>query len=87
MLRFGLRLGRALAAAALLAACSSSGSPSGGQKPAGTPTDPVLVCERLADVCRQGGGSQLGVCTAPAANTSPAACEGRKPCLICMSQH
>jgi hypothetical protein len=69
----------------LFVACSSS-SDSSKRKPAGTPTDPVAVCERIADVCRM-DSSRLGVCTAPLAGTKPAVCEGGEPCLICMSQH
>jgi hypothetical protein len=42
--------------------------------PAGTPTDPVEVCERAVDVCRY-KGSQLGVCTQ------------NDDGLICMPQH
>lgn len=78
MLRFGL-------AVALVLACTSSDS-SKERKPAGTPTDPVLVCERIADVCRL-EGSQLGVCIAPPAGPPPAACAGRSPCFLCVSQH
>jgi len=85
-----IRPGHVAVAVALIGAiaCSSKSSESSSaqSKPAGTPTDPVLVCERVADVCRL-DGSRLGVCTAPSAGTSPAACEGRKPCFICMSQH
>lgn len=80
-----LRCAIALAAMALLAACSSS-SDSSDRKPTGTPTDPVLVCERVADVCRL-DGSRLGVCTAPPAGTTPEECAGRSPCFTCMSQH
>jgi hypothetical protein len=59
-----------------LAGCSSSK----GKKPEGTPTDPVEVCEKLADVCRL-DGAKLGVCIeAPK-------CEGPAPCFTCVSQH
>lgn len=65
----------------LSAACSSSK----GRKPEGTPTDPVEVCERVADVCLlEKAGAKLGVCVeAP----SPEPCKGRVPCFTCMSQH
>lgn len=43
----------------LLVACGES-KKSG--KPAGTPTDPVEICERVADVCRI-DKAKLGVCT------------------------
>jgi hypothetical protein len=69
-------------AVAVAAACSSS-APS---KPAGTATDPVDVCERLADVCRL-DGAQLGVCIAPPPGPRPDACGTREPCLVCVSQH
>ncbi len=81
-----LRCAVAITAAALLAACSSSSDSSAQRKPAGTPTDPVLVCERVADVCRL-DGSRLGVCIAPPAGTQPEECAGRSPCFTCMSQH
>ena len=90
-----LRLGHALVvAAALLAAvaCSSksssdSSSTQGTQaKPAGTSDDPVTVCEHVGDLCRL-DASRLGVCSMPTAGTSPPACAGRKPCVICMPQH
>jgi len=45
-----------LLAIAALAACGPSTS-----KPAGTSADPVLVCERVADVCRL-DKARLGVC-------------------------
>ena len=54
-------------------------------KPTGTPTDPVDVCERLADVCRY-KGSQLGVCITPGEGKA-ASCEGRTPCYVCAPQH
>ncbi len=81
-----LRCAIALTAVALLAACSSSSDSSEQRKPTGTPTDPVLVCERVADVCRL-DGSRLGVCVEPAAGTTPEECAGRSPCFTCMSQH
>ncbi len=55
-------------------------------KPAGTPTDPVEVCERLTDVCRY-QGSQLGVCIEPMPDKRPASCEGKAKCLVCTPQH
>ncbi|MEZ4402379.1 MAG: hypothetical protein R3B06_20305 [Kofleriaceae bacterium] len=45
----------------LVVGCGPGGSSSTG-KPAGTPGDPVTVCERFGDVCRI-DGSRLGVCT------------------------
>jgi len=74
----------ALSLLVALVACSSSGSPD--RKPAGTPSDPVEVCERLGDVCKL-DGSRLGVCNAAPAGAAPAACAGRTPCFICTSQH
>lgn len=65
-------------------ACSSSGSSD--RKPAGTPSDPVDVCERMGDVCKL-DASRLGVCNDPPAGTTPAACAAREPCFICVSQH
>ncbi|MDB4960572.1 MAG: hypothetical protein JWP01_571 [Myxococcales bacterium] len=35
--------------------------PSTNSKPSGTASDPVLTCERVADVCRL-DGARLGVC-------------------------
>lgn len=67
----------------LLAACSSE---SGERPAAGTPTDPVETCTRLADVCRF-DGSQLGVCIEAPANKRPARCQAGKPCFICAPQH
>ena len=62
--------------ALVLAGCSASK----GKKPEGTPTDPVEVCEELADVCRL-DGAKLGVCIeAPA-------CDGPARCVTCVSQH
>jgi hypothetical protein len=42
----------------LLVACG----PGGNTKPAGTTSDPVTVCERVADVCLI-DKAKLGVCT------------------------
>lgn len=67
-------------------ACTSRSPDAQPAKPAGTPTDPVEVCERLADVCRL-DGAKLGVCTAPGPGPAPAACKGREPCFLCSSQH
>ena len=50
--------------------------PSGTSKPAGTTSDPVDVCERVADVCRI-DKAKLGVCTQDRANVG----------LVCASQH
>ena len=91
MIRFGHAL---VVAAALLAAvaCSSKSSSdapaaqAAGAKPTGTTGDPVTVCEHIGDLCRL-DASRLGVCTAPAAGPPPAACAGRKPCVLCTPQH
>ncbi len=70
---------------ACMVACTSRGDTS--KSPAGTPTDPVDTCERLADVCRVNNSSQLGVCTAPPAEKHATLCGDRKPCFICAPQH
>jgi hypothetical protein len=67
-----------------LAACRSE--PGGQRKPAGTPTDPVEVCEKMGDVCRL-DGARLGVCTQPPAGSRPVDCAERDPCYLCTSQH
>lgn len=71
----------------------TSGAGKAEREPTGTPTDPVTVCRRAADVCRL-DGSRLGVCNPVPAETRPAACaagaEGPVPeagCFVCMSQH
>jgi hypothetical protein len=46
------------------------------RKPAGTTSDPVEVCERVADVCRI-DKAKLGVCTQPRSGSG----------FICASQH
>jgi hypothetical protein len=74
------RLAAALALA-LLGCSTEGGAPS---KPTGAPSDPVAVCERLADVCKL-DGSRLGVCTA--SDPAAPACQGRSPCFVCMPQH
>jgi hypothetical protein len=56
----------------LVAACGSSST----AKPTGTTSDPVEVCEKVADVCRL-SGPKLGVC-APAKSGSG---------FTCASQH
>ena len=71
-------------AVAMAAACGPSGQTN--SKPTGTPTDPVLVCERIADVCRL-DDSRLGVCIQPPAGPPPESCAGRSPCFICTPQH
>jgi hypothetical protein len=53
-------------------------------KPTGSPTDPVEVCERPAQVCRH-KGSQLGVCISKQ-KTDPS-CQGQYPCFVCVPQH
>lgn len=75
-----------LVALLTLLGCSSSGREGAQREPAGTPTDPVEVCTRVADVCRL-DGAKLGVCVAPPPGPPPAACDGRDPCYLCMSQH
>jgi len=50
--------------------------PSTNSKPAGTSADPVLVCERVADVCRL-DKSRLGVCIQTQINGA----------FTCQSQH
>jgi hypothetical protein len=67
----------------LITACANSGDP---PKPTGTPTDPVETCERITDVCRL-DGAKLGVCVKSEASPPPPSCEGKTPCLVCMSQH
>lgn len=72
------------AALAVTAACSSSGS--GDDKPAGTPTDPVETCERIADVCRF-DGPKLGVCIEAPPDKRPPRCSANEPCYVCQPQH
>ena len=55
-----------------------------GNKPEGTPTDPVEVCEQSGDVCRY-EGSKLGVCNSAASGTN--VCPSAAPCFVCVSQH
>ena len=79
---------RAIAAAVGLIsvlACSNKSS-STRKKPAGTPTDPVEICERVADVCRV-SGPKLGVCVEPPPGPPPPACADRSPCYLCAPQH
>jgi hypothetical protein len=57
-----------------VAGCGKKRDPNA--KPAGTSADPVLVCERLADVCKL-DDARLGVCTQGRDGTS----------LVCASQH
>lgn len=64
----------------MVAACSS-GSGRENHKPAGTPTDPVDVCERVGDVCRI-DDSRLGVCV-----TKPSSACNEAPCYACQPQH
>lgn len=54
----------------LLIACGPPG------KPTGSTSDPVEVCERVADVCRI-DKAKLGVCTQPRSGSG----------FICASQH
>jgi hypothetical protein len=63
-----------IAGALVVAGCGKQRDPNA--KPAGTSADPVLVCERLADVCKL-DGSRLGVCTQGKDGTT----------LVCASQH
>jgi len=70
MLRYGVRC--AIAILLMLSGCG----PSSTSKPAGTSADPVLSCERVADVCRL-DGSRLGVCVQAKAGSG----------FACQSQH
>lgn len=56
----------------LLVACG----PTGSSKPTGTTSDPVEVCERLADVCRI-DKAKLGVCEQRRSGSG----------FVCASQH
>jgi hypothetical protein len=82
-------MGRAVAGMLMMTAvalgCSPSGSGGKERQPAGTPTDPVELCERLADVCRL-DGSRLGVCI-EVVGAAADRCAGQTPCLACVSQH
>lgn len=51
---------RAVLVTGLLLGCGP-GSSSSTSKPAGTPSDPVVTCERFGDVCKI-DDSRLGVC-------------------------
>jgi len=78
VLRCGMRgplqmMSLVVATVAVIGCGRGSGS---SRKPAGTATDPVEVCERMADVCRL-DRSRLGVCSP---NRSG-------PGLTCMPQH
>ncbi|MDQ3370679.1 MAG: hypothetical protein M3680_35125 [Myxococcota bacterium] len=66
MMRFTLWLGLAAAAAC---------GPTSNSKPGGTSSDPVAVCERVADVCRI-DKAKLGVCV-----------QARSGGFACQSQH
>jgi hypothetical protein len=68
-------MGRLILALGLLTIIGCSRE-SGSAKPKGTLSDPVEVCERVADVCRF-DGAKLGVCTTVGEGTE----------LVCMSQH
>ena len=57
-----------------LLACGKAKSPS--DKPAGTTSDPVVKCERFADVCKI-DGSRLGVCATHRSGSG----------FVCASQH
>jgi hypothetical protein len=63
-----------VAGALVVAGCGKKRDPNA--KPAGTSADPVLVCERLADVCKL-DDARLGVCTQGRDGTS----------LVCAPQH
>lgn len=58
----------------VVAACESSDEPKA--KPTGTLSDPVEVCEKVADVCRI-DKAKLGVCTQKRDGSG----------LVCASQH
>jgi len=51
---------RAMIVTGLLLGCGP-GSTSSNDKPAGTPSDPVVTCERFGDVCKI-DRARLGVC-------------------------
>lgn len=57
-----------------LLACGEAKSSSG--KPGGTMSDPVVKCERFADVCKL-DGSRLGVCATARSGSG----------FVCASQH
>ena len=59
---------------ATLLACGESGRSAG--KPAGTTSDPVVRCERFADVCKL-EGARLGVCASDRSGSG----------FVCASQH
>lgn len=75
---------RVLTFLAVLATCACTDKESEKRKPTGTPTDPVEVCERPAQVCKY-KGSQLGVCVHLQA--SDPRCEDGKACHVCAPQH
>lgn len=68
----------------LLGACESGSDEP--RKPEGTPTDPVMTCERHGQVCRI-DSSRLGVCIEAKEENRQALCDGKYPCLQCTSQH
>jgi hypothetical protein len=74
-----------MAILAALVSCKPTGSRPARHEPTGTPSDPVDVCKRLADVCRL-DASRLGVCVQAPAPDAPA-CAGRTPCYVCTPQH
>ncbi len=80
------RIARLAALSAVLLGACSSDSGSTQRKAAGTPTDPVDVCERLADVCRL-DDARLGVCVEAAPGVALDHCEPGKPCYVCQDQH
>ena len=75
---YGARMRPALVFACLLAAaaCGRGSSQGAKEKPKGTTTDPVEVCERFGDICKL-DSARLGVCSPPKAGTG----------LVCTPQH
>ena len=74
----------AILGAVLVLGCSSggsSGADDGEREPAGTPTDPVEVCERAGDVCKM-DDARLGVCV-----EAPGSACAEDICYRCQSQH
>ena len=69
---------------ALLVGCESDSGEK--QKPTGSPTDPVVDCEKHGQVCRI-DSSRLGVCIEPKEPKRTELCQGRFPCLYCAPQH
>jgi hypothetical protein len=67
---------RAIAMTVWIACLGCGRGAASSDKPKGTTSDPVEVCERFGDVCKL-DGSKLGVCAAKKSG----------PGLVCASQH